>query len=466
MSKQSNKKVNKPNVKATEDKRASEAKKAAEREKKRALKAEKQRLREKRIKERNELREERLKKRREFYGRIKKKLQNRSEGFDYENNGIFPRVELTVRGDRATVADRLSDSGITITDMRPDGDKTRLKIRKKDLRKAIAILDDMCYNYQISATYGAGRRLAFWLSRAGLIVGAAASVACLNISYGYIWRVDISGNDKLSAAAIESVLSGAGVHIGSKKSEELVDRVTSALENMDGVADAACEITGTTLNVRVLEAEDFTEQQKSAGYASRYDAVVTRIVMRSGTALVNRGAVVKPGDVLARGEVFSTTGELLYVAPCDAEVYGNVSVTFSAEIPKTAVEYRRTGKSETKTVFELFGFKMGSARSPYSSYETQAHTANYDVLIPLHVTTYDFYEIEPVEFERDLDEAAREYALQKIEQMRFEGDFEYSYNITPLTAGLYSVHVFLSGEALISTGIDQSMLPPLPEKQP
>ncbi|MDE6402150.1 MAG: hypothetical protein K2L54_06005, partial [Clostridiales bacterium] len=121
-----------------------------------------------------------------------------------------------------------------------------------------------------------------------------------------------------------------------------------------------------------------------------------------------------------------------------------------------AVEYRRTGRSSKKTVFGLFGHSLGKAKSPYASYETVAHTANYDVLIPLYVTTYTFYETVPEEVERDIDEVARDYAAEKIEEMNFAGDFEYSYNISQSVAGLYSVHVFLSGEALISRGVESA----------
>ena len=105
---------------------------------------------------------------------------------------------------------------------------------------------------------------------------------------------------------------------------------------------------------------------------SDYDATVTRIIMRSGTATVARG------DMLANGDVYSTSGELLYTADCDAEIYGKVSVTFSADVSRAAVEYRRTGKSSKKTVFGLFGHSIGKVKSPYASYETVAHTANYD----------------------------------------------------------------------------------------
>lgn len=424
-----------------------------------AMKKEREAERAKLKKAREELAAARLKKRKAVYAVIKSKLKNLPDGFNYRNYGILPRTELAVSGDKTSVAARLSAAGITVSDLRAVGGKTRFKIRKKDMPKAIAILDEMCYNYDAGEKYGMGRRMAFWLSRAGLLLGAIVSVAGLYISYGYVWRIEIDGNEKLSAAAIESALNSVGVRVGRKKTD-IAPIAPSALDGLEGVADASCEISGTTLYVRVLEAKDYVAHGKNGAYVSDYDATVTRIIMRSGTATVARGDIVKRGDMLANGDVYSTSGELLYTADCDAEIYGNVSVTFSADVSRAAVEYRRTGKSSKKTVFGLFGHSIGKVKSPYASYETVAHTANYDVLIPLYVTTHTFYETAPVEAERDIDEVARDYATAKIEEMNFAGDFEYSYNVTQSVAGLYSVHVFLSGEALISRGVEREQAPP------
>lgn len=397
---------------------------------------------------------ERYKRRKAFYKKLRGKLGNPEAGFDYCNYGVLPRVELSVKGDRTSIAARLAAAGIAFEDMRYERGETRFKIRKKEIHKVIAILSEMCYNYQISAHYGIGRFLRFLPARFGLIVGLAASVACLYISYGYVWRVRIDGNSALPAAAVERALKNANIGPGRRKADMTAELVHGALVELDGVADASCEIVGTTLCVRVLEALGHTAYKKSVAYVSDHDATVTRIVMRSGTASVKRGDVVKRGAVLAVGDVYSTSGELLYTAECDAEVYGNVAVTLCAELPETRIEYRRTGRVKTKTVFGLFGGTLGKAQSPFDSYESVAHTANYDVLVPLYVTTYTFYETAPVEVPVDIDAAAKAYAEEKIEEMKFAGDFDYTYDVTPTEFGLQAVHLFLSGEALISRGID------------
>ncbi len=421
--------------------------------KQRAIKAQrKKELRE----EKDRLAEVKRKKRLAVYSKIKSKLKNPKAGFGYSNFGLLPRVELGIRGDKTSIASRLAAAGINVSDICVSNGETCVKIRKKDLRKAVAILNEMCYTHKINATYGMGRRCTFFAARFGLIVGAIAAAVSMNIAYGYIWRIDISGNDKLSSAAIEAALKAAGVSVGCKKTDPFGSRVAAALESMNGIADASCETIGTTLYVRVLEAEDFVATNRYGEYRAAYDATVTRLAVRHGTALVERGDVVKIGQPLVSGDVYSTSGELLYTADCDADVYGNVSLSFTAQVSRTAVDYRRTGRSKTRTVMSLFGKSFGKSRSPYPSYEMIAHTANYDVLIPLYVTSYTYYETKPVEYERDIDEVCKSYAASVAEKMEFAGEFDSSYSVTESVAGLYTVHLFLSGEALISTGVPRS----------
>lgn len=407
------------------------------------------------LRERMRLAEIRRAKRRAVYTAILSKLRNRPSGFGYRNHGILPRVELSVDGDCTSLVTKLAAAGVCAADITRTGGKTAFKIRKKDLRKAVAILDEMCYNYRIGDSYGAGKTLAFCAARAGLFVGAALAVCLMHIAYGYVWRVDISGNDKLSDAAIESVLKGAGISSGLKKSKLDASAISAAVGTMDGIVDVASEIVGTTLHVYVLEAEDYTVHGKYGAYSSAYDATVTRIVLRSGTAAVARGDIVKCGDTLASGEVYSTAGELLYVADCDAEIYGNVALTFAADVGTSAVRYERTGNEKKSTVVELFGIKLGKSVSPFDEYECETTVSSYDLLLPLYVTTTVYREIKAVEVERDIDEAAKAFAAEKIDELRFTGDFSYDYTVKPLAAGLYRVNVFLSGETLISRGVAQ-----------
>lgn len=442
-----------------EAERLRRAKKAASENAKRQVAARREAEKRERLHVKETVRQEKVKKaakrqkkRAAMYAKFRVKLKNNRAGFEYKSFGLIPRVELAVKGDETSVVTRLAAAGVKVTDIRFSDGETLFKIRKKDLRKAVAILSEMCYTHRINATYGITQRLAFVVARIGLIAGAVLSVIGMNISYGYIWRVQITGNGKLPLAAIESTLRRDGITVGCKKTDLLTTRAAAVLGGMDGISDASCEIIGTTLHVHVLESTESTALARYGEYISEYDATVTRIVMRSGTAKVKRGDAVKRGDVLANGEMYSTTGELLYTGDCDCDIYGKVAITVTAQIPLTAVEYRPTGRTDVKTVYTLFGKKLGGNKPPYKTYELSSGTSRFDVLIPLYVTTYTYRETAAVEYERDVEQAAEDFAKAKIESMRFEGEFDYSYNVEQSLSGLYSVHLFITGETVISRG--------------
>lgn len=430
----------------------------AEREKRKAVeRMERERLRKENDERKREISRARAETRRRVYVKVRKALGNRSDGFDYANYGFLPRVELSVSGDTASVVSKFCAAGIDVREaVRKDG-VTTLKIRKKDLRKAIAILNDLCYNFSVGKSFGAGRAAAFVIARAGLAVGAGLAVVLLALSYGYVWRVNISGNERLTTAAIASALTASGIKSGLKKSTVDCERVSAIVNGIDGVSDASCEIVGTTLRVYVLESKEFVERSSFGAYYSEYDATVTRIVARSGNPTVKRGDVVKAGDMLIDGQILSTTGEPLMVIECDADVYGQIALTFGAEFGSTAIEYRRTGNVVEKTGMRLFGHELFKTSAPFESYESESYTANYDVLLPLYVTHYKFYETAPVEVTVDPDDAAQAFAARKTEELGFIGQFESSYTVTQSVSGLYSVHLFLSGEALISRGGDRTV---------
>ncbi len=442
---------------AAEKKKAYSEKKRVERDRRAREKAIKQaalkKEREKACLEKARVRAEKGDKRKKVVAAVAKKLKNKKGGFDYSNRGLLPRTELSVRGDVDGILARFCVAGISLSEITRKGNEVRFTVRKKDLDKAVAILHDMCYNYRVVKQYGFTEALRFALCRAGLVAGAACAAALTYISYSFVWRVEVSGCENISVSAVQSALSGEGFSAGCKKRTLDTSAVIAAVSAVDGVADASCEIVGTTLKVYILESEENVVRADAVSLTSAFDARVTRVIMRSGSSEVKRGDVVKAGDTLANGNVYSTQGELLYSGACDGEVYGEVSISFTSSLGETELRTERTGREAKRTGLRLFGWDIFKPRSPYKSYESSSVTTNYDLILPLYVTHCVFYETETAEHERDMETAAKEFALERIDELGFSGDFEWSYSVKQSVSGLYTVSVFVNGEALISRAV-------------
>ncbi|MCH5158836.1 MAG: sporulation protein YqfD [Clostridiales bacterium] len=397
----------------------------------------------------------RLEKRKKVYAAVIKRLKHGDYAFSYRNYGVIPRVEIEVKGDVTSVLSRLSSAGIKAVDVKKCDGKFRFKVQKKDLGKAIAFLDEMCYNYILGETYGLPRAAKYWLSRAGLVVGAATAAFAVYFSYSHIYAVHVSGNEKVSEDAVLCALRDAGIFVGADKRDIDTDKVVAIVNGLDGIADCDCSLIGTSLYVNVLESGETSQKESYSAYESAYDAVVTRVVIRSGTSKVKRGDAVKKGDILADGVVYSTAGEPLFSAECEGEIYGNVSIGYNVSVSPVEVVYKRTGKVYKKSAWTLFGKTFFKPRSPYASYESVCYTASYDVLLPLYVTTYEFYETKRVEVERTAEQAAYALAEAKREDFGFydRDKLEMSYTAETSETGLINIHLFFGGEALISRGV-------------
>lgn len=410
---------------------------------------------ERRIVEKNERLQRRETKRNAIYRKIRNCLRNDNVGFSYTNYGVLPRVSLEVVGDCVGIIDMLERGGICVCDFCKNVGFCSFKILKKDLHKAIAILSKTCYNYSVREAYGVGRIVRFWRCRIGILLGAVCSIILLSFAYSRIWRISVIGNERVPTSQILSVLLDNGVTCGlSKKQVKLTD-VAFIVSKLDGISDASVELNGTSLCVRVLEANGVEKKSTYGGYKSTYDATVTRVVVKSGRATVNVGQIVKCGDVLVDGNVYSTNGEFLYSEPCDAEIYGNVSLTTSCTISDTIVEYRQTGAERVCTSISLFDKELFKPTPPYENYQVTATVTQFDLLLPIATTRYVYKQTELVETTVDIKTAVEAFAVSEIERLKFIGDFDYSYTLKSGVAGLTVVHVFISGEALISQGVEK-----------
>ena len=164
------------------------------------------------------------------------------------------------------------------TDVRSErgGKGPRFSVPSRDVAKVVAICECLCYNYKIIKERGIALFFVRALGRAGVVLGALLSLALL------ILRRAVEESGVREWAFLPAFDGG-----------ELERRLLA----LDGVAFASVTKRGTRVYVDVhAEREgsglvDIPSEEVKASVA----ASVTRVVVRSGTAEVSYGDVVKPG---------------------------------------------------------------------------------------------------------------------------------------------------------------------------
>jgi len=304
-----------------------------------------------------------------------------------------------------------------------------LKATDKDVRLKISLFgcdDALLYakeaNIQLTVEKRVG--LPFFIhryrGRVGLAVGGAMALTMIFASLFFVWDIEITGNDRISASRIEAVLRknglSAGAFIPSVNTHAVEEHTILAMPNLSSVAIV---ITGTHVKVDVIERIRPPEivDEIGDGISSIYaekDGIIVSVVAESGKSLVAPGTVVAAGDVLVTGLYDGYTGIKIAVkskATVLAQTYRN----FAISVPLRQSRREYTGGVSKKTTAEVLGHSFElyfGAMIPFEQFDAEARTEDVKLFgifkTPIRLTTLTAREYRTV-----TEQITKEEALKK-----------------------------------------------------
>lgn len=318
------------------------------------------------------------------------------------------------------ILSKIRAEGIYVEKAVSKGRSLLVYCRKKQLSNIIALFDRMCYNYKSVEYESSVGRLLRRVKSGGIFAAAAVYAALALYANGLVLDVNVR-SETVPRTEVVEVLKNLGVEEGKRLTVSETEMENAIIKNIDGVSFASVKKSGCRLNVTVkesLDGERFFDFDKSVIRASK-SAVVTRVIVWSGTAECSVGKAVKEGDVLIGG--YYTVGDEKVGTAASGEVYGKcyfTAETFYGPNVKTA---RRTGRSKKKTFLSFFGKKQASFDPGFESYETVITEKTAGIFLPYKYVTVECFETEYVlpapDFEvvrERLEQEAMALCLQKI----------------------------------------------------
>lgn len=146
------------------------------------------------------------------------------------------------------------------------------------------------------------KTLNFVYSRTAVIFTALICILSFIALDRLVFRVNIDGLDGAEHTQVASYLQENGVRRFRLKSRDLSAVTHSLVSNFDFIAAANIYITGATLRVNVLRADNISaELEYAADITSPVDGVIERILVLGGTQVAQAGQVVRTGDILVQG---------------------------------------------------------------------------------------------------------------------------------------------------------------------
>ena len=351
----------------------------------------------------------------------------------------------------------LTGDGVEIFDLdKVSPSEMSFCVPKKHSYKTFAILEKLCYNYNVEERTDAKALLSKAVARIGLIVGAVVFSVALWLGFGLIWRIDIAGNEKIDSLTIERTLKECGVTRGKPRGKIDRDAVRNVVNSIDGVLESSVEISGGTVRVSVVETTDYLppDEAQFADITSGYDAEVTRVITSAGTAEVKLGSRVFKGETLIGAYVTDAEGNRTR-AEAKGSVYGKVA--FSKTETFSVKEYVsvRTGKTYKSSRYTLFGLNIkGKEKHGFEKFETETETVNAfeNFFVPLKLKRTVFYEVEEEERIFDAVERAEYFKSLMLDEMIVKAggsEIESSYTLTQISDDMYRINVYMEAEMLI-----------------
>lgn len=355
---------------------------------------------------------------------------------------------------RAKLLDAALTNGITLYSVSfPARRKMTVSVSAAELSLLLSVCSEIGLSIEEKSRSGISRGLKKLLPRLPLALTLSALWIAYAVLQGFIWRIEITGNAAVTRYAIERALAENGFSIGEAKDEIDLFAAETALRKVNGIAEAAVKISGTTLKVNVLESLAYrppTVPEKPV-LISLYDAEVTRLVVRKGTALVKKGQKVFSGAPLVTGSVIGADGEIKAEGKADADVYGITVLSLASAVPLTRIKFSETGRTHRAVTLSFFGLKTGDGDSPFEFAERKARKQK---LFPLPITVTETFERELSQETvtvslSEAAETAEKALLEKAAERLVGGVIRKSVTVKEV-GGVAVVRVFLSVEIKIN----------------
>ncbi|WP_312698875.1 sporulation protein YqfD [Sedimentibacter sp.] len=254
--------------------------------------------------------------------------------------------------------------------------------------------------------------------RKGFVLGIFALVVSLYVITSLIWNVQVVGTNNTTAKNIITVLEKNNIKMPiSHAAVEPKHLETILYKNFDNFKFVEVYIEGSNLIIFVKEKEieraDIKKNDPTSIISTK-NAIINKVIAKSGQPVVKEGDVVYEGQTLVMGIVKNKNSEEFMMVPSEGTIYGKTYYNFELREPKQKDVEVSTNKSKSVYYLHLNGKsnKILSDKSPFENYNYKEHTVRIPLLsnltgISIIKGTYYEHDIRKV----DISEGTAKNAL-------------------------------------------------------
>ncbi len=246
-----------------------------------------------------------------------------------------------------------------------------------------------------------------------IIAGFFIFILLIAVFSSFIWTVDVKCNNYILEKDILIYLNKIGVHPGVFKynlNRKIIQ--DDLMVKYDKIAWTGIEIKGTKAIVSIIEKDrqpsNLNDNVPCDILASK-TAVIEKIIPENGDAVVKKGDVVKPNQLLISGTIKRDEVILRYVHSMGT-VFGRTLYEKIDKISLNKTIKVKTGHKHSRKVLK-FGntsLSIGSEKIPFDKYILESKNKSFiiwrNLKSPVEIVFEEYYEIEEKELNLPLDD--------------------------------------------------------------
>ncbi len=192
--------------------------------------------------------------------------------------------------------------------------------------------------------------------------GLTAFFLLLVVMNQFIWKIELTGCETVSAGRVREALSDCGLKVGAFRpfldEKHLQNQM---LVKMPELSWLWADKSGSKVTVQVKErtpAPDIFDKNAFCNIMAAKDGVIDSMIVKNGIPMVDLGDTVRAGDTLVSGLVLSEKGVEPRKVHSDAEIYARVWYEKTKAYSLWSPKVNETGKKEKKYTLHLFGWDI------------------------------------------------------------------------------------------------------------
>jgi len=255
-----------------------------------------------------------------------------------------------------------------------------------------------------------------------LAFGAIVAIGVVFFMTSFIWSIDIIGNERIKDEDIIKYLSNLKVKTGVLKYNIDTSEIRKKfLIDIDSFSYVHAEIRGTKLIIDLKE-RDITsvaiDDDTPCNIVAKKKAVIDKVIAKNGKNLVEKGDIVKEGQVIISGIIQDERMENPLLVHSEGTVFGITNYTEIIEEPIVKTIKEETGRIHTSKEIKIGnkGLQLMSGEIPFKDYIEERESKkviksnNFD--LPLETIIHIYKEVTIKKVTQNVD------SLKKMSSVR------------------------------------------------